>query len=106
MAAACVRPLLLLNPYSSTWYRAKRIVRTIMIQIHTRIRVDTERRITGVAPLDVPPGEHEATITLVPGPDRRMPARKPTIKDLPSHHIPWDDSISLHREDMYDGNGH
>jgi hypothetical protein len=39
-----------------------------MTQIHTRIRVGPDHRISGVAPPDVPPGEHEATITLASDP--------------------------------------
>ena len=76
-----------------------------MSQIHTRIRVGRDHRITGVAPPEVPPGEHEAMITLAPSPARQMPMKKFSVEDLPSHDIPWDDSISLRREDMYDDDG-
>jgi hypothetical protein len=76
-----------------------------MSQIHTRIRVGRDHRITGVAPPEVPPGEHEAMITLSPSPARRMPTKKFSAEDLPSHDIPWDDSISLRREDMYGDDG-
>jgi hypothetical protein len=72
-----------------------------MSQIHARIRVGSDHRISGVAPPNVPPGEHEVTITLVPSPARQMPTKKFSVQDLPSHDIPWDDSISLRREDMY-----
>jgi hypothetical protein len=76
-----------------------------MAQIHARIVVDPDHRITGIAPPDVPPGEHEVTITLVPSPARQKPAKRFNIKDLPSHDIPWDGSISLRREDMYGDDG-
>jgi hypothetical protein len=76
-----------------------------MTQIRTRIHVGPDHRITGVVPPDVPPGEHEVTITLVPPPPRQVPTQLFSLKDLPSHDIPWDDSISLHREDMYGDNG-
>lgn len=76
-----------------------------MTQIHARIRVDPDHRITGVAPADVPPGEHEVTITIVPLPGRQLPTKKFAIEDLPKHDLPWDDSISLHREDMYGDDG-
>ena len=76
-----------------------------MSQIHARIRVGPDHRISGLAPPDVPPGEHEVTITLVPSPARQMPTKKFSVKDLPSHDIPWDDSISLRREDMYADDG-
>jgi hypothetical protein len=76
-----------------------------MSQIHARIRVGRDHRITGVAPPEVPPGEHEAMITLAPSPARQMPTKKFNVEDLPSHDIPWDDSISLRREDMYGDDG-
>ena len=76
-----------------------------MTQIHTRIRVGRDRSITGVAPPEVPPGEHEVTITLVPSAARQMPTKKFSVEDLPSHDIPWDDSISLRRADMYGDDG-
>ena len=75
-----------------------------MTQIHTRIRVGRDHRITGVAPPEVP-GEHEAMITLAPSPARQMPSKTFSVEDLPSHDIPWDDSISLRREDMYGDDG-
>lgn len=76
-----------------------------MTQIHARIRVDPDHRITGVAPADVPPGEHEVTITIVPLTGRQLPTKKFAIEDLPKHDLPWDDSISLRREDMYGDDG-
>jgi hypothetical protein len=75
-----------------------------MNQIHTRIRVGSDHRITGVAPPEVPAGEHEVTITLA-SPPQQMPTKKFSVKDLPTHDIPWDDSISLHREDLYADDG-
>jgi hypothetical protein len=76
-----------------------------MTQIRTRIRVGPDRRISGVAPPDVPPGEHEATITLLPLPARQLPTRRFNVEDLPKHDLAWDDSISLRREDMYGDDG-
>ncbi|HTT79535.1 MAG TPA: hypothetical protein VMF86_07655 [Stellaceae bacterium] len=76
-----------------------------MTQIHTRIRVGRDHRISGVAPPDVPPGEHEATINLAPAPARQLPTRKFNVDDLPKHDLTWDDSISLRREDMYGDDG-
>ena len=76
-----------------------------MTQIHTRIRVGRDHRITGVAPPEVPPGEHEAMITLAPSLVRQMPTKTFSVEDLPSHDIPWDDSISLRREDLYGDDG-
>jgi hypothetical protein len=77
----------------------------VMNEVRTRIRVGPDHRISGVAPPDVPPGEHEATISLVPLPSGQTPTRKFNVEDLPKHDIPWDDSISLRREDMYGDDG-
>lgn len=76
-----------------------------MTLIRTRIRIGRDRRITGVAPPEVPPGEHEAMITLAPSYMRQPPTKKFNIEDLPKHDMPWDDSISLRREDMYGDDG-
>ena len=77
-----------------------------MAQIHTRIRVGPDHRISGVAPPELPPGEHEVTITLVPSPERETPTKKFRIEDLPKHDVgPWPERLSLRREDIYDENG-
>jgi hypothetical protein len=75
-----------------------------MTTIHTRIRVDRDHRISGIAPPDVPPGEHEVTINLA-SPARQLPTLKFNVDDLPKHDLVWDDSISLRREDMYGDDG-
>lgn len=71
-----------------------------MNEIHARIHVSTDHRISGTAPLDVPPGEHEVTISVQPQAPRRF-----RLTDLPRHDVPWDGSVSLHREDMYGDDG-
>jgi hypothetical protein len=77
----------------------------MMSQIHTRIRVGPDHRITGVAPPEVPAGEHEVTITLAP-PPRQMPTKKFSVEDLPKHDLgPWPEGLSLRREDIYDDDG-
>jgi hypothetical protein len=76
-----------------------------MNEVRTRIRVGSDHRISGVAPPDVPPGEHEVTITLVSSPPGKPPTKTFRIEDLPKHDTPWDDSISLRREDMYGDDG-
>jgi hypothetical protein len=76
-----------------------------MTAIPTRIRVGPDHRITGVAPPEVPAGEHEVTINLTPAPARQLPTQKFNIDDLPKHDLAWDDSISLRREDMYGDDG-
>lgn len=73
-----------------------------MNEIRTRIQVGPDHAITGVAPPEVPPGEHLVTITVAAPPIAQKPAR---VGDLPVHDTPWDGSISLRREDMYDDDG-
>ena len=71
-----------------------------MNEIRTRIQVGPDHRISGIAPAEVPPGEHEVTISVPPATERRF-----RLTDLPVHETPWDGSISLHREDMYSDDG-
>ena len=72
-----------------------------MLQIRARIRVGIDHSISGIAPADIPPGEHEVTIVLSePGPDR-VP-----LDDLPSHDLgPWPEGLRLRREDIYGEDG-
>ena len=77
-----------------------------MTQIHTRIRVGPDHRISGIAPPEVPPGEHEVTITLATSPARETPPKRFRIEDLPKHDLgPWPEGLSLRREDIYDEDG-
>jgi|SRR5579872_985537 len=46
-----------------------------MDDIRARIRVGPDQTITGIAPAEVPPGEHEITIELAPAPRRQLPKR-------------------------------
>ena len=69
-----------------------------MTAVITRIRVAPDHTISGLAPPDVPPGEHEVMITITRQPNRR-------VSNLPVRHGRWDDSISLHREDLYIDDG-
>lgn len=69
-----------------------------MTVITTRIRVAADGAVSLADPL--PEGEHIARVTLAPPPAKRF-----SVKDLPMHHLPWDDSVSLRREDMYDDEG-
>jgi hypothetical protein len=72
-----------------------------MTVIITRIQVAEDGTISGRAPVgQVPPGEHEAAITVVTVPKHRL-----SVKDMPVHDEPWDNSISLRREDMYGDDG-
>ena len=74
-----------------------------MNQIRTRVMVSADHRITGVAPEQVPPGEHEAIITL-PSPPHLV-GKKFTMEHFPVHETGWDGSISLRREDVYGDDG-
>lgn len=73
-----------------------------MNEIRARIQVGPDHTITGVAPPEVPAGEHVATITVSPPP---VPENVARVADLPVHDTPWDGSISLRREDMYGDDG-
>jgi hypothetical protein len=77
-----------------------------MHNVRTRIHVDADRVITGVAPPEVPPGQHEVTITVRPS-RTRQPHQKPFgVNDLPEHDLgPWPEGLSLRREDLYDEDG-
>jgi hypothetical protein len=73
-----------------------------MAEIRTRIQVAPDHTITGVAPPDVPPGEHVAIITISTPP---IPEKRSRVADLPVHDTPRDGSISLRREGMYGDDG-
>lgn len=76
-----------------------------MSDVRARIRVNPDHSISGTAPPEVPPGEHEVTISMTP--PLRQQAKKPfDINALPIHDLgPWPEGLSLRREDMYDEDG-
>jgi len=77
-----------------------------MDDIRARIRVGPDQTITRIAPVEVPPGEHEITIELAPAPRRQLPKRPLELTDLPSHDLgPWPKGLRLRREDLYDEDG-
>ena len=77
-----------------------------MNDIRTRIHVGPDRRITGTAPPDVPPGDHEATITVATPPVRPRPVKPFDVNELPTIDLgPWPVGISLRREDLYGDDG-
>ena len=77
-----------------------------MTEIRTRVVVGPDHRISGIAPTAVPPGEHEAIITVPPPPTRRHPREGFDVDALPIHDMgPWPEGLSLRREDMYDEDG-
>ena len=68
-----------------------------MTVITARIIVAADGAVSVTTPL--PAGEYEAVITRT---DAR-PSR--SVLELPVHDGPWDDSISLRREDIYGDDG-
>ncbi len=71
-----------------------------MTVINTRLIVSPDGAISTAIPL--PAGEHEAAITVA---GARSPGKPFTMTDYPVHDLPWDDSVSLRREDMYGDDG-
>jgi hypothetical protein len=77
-----------------------------MTVVTARIQVAEDGTISGRAPIgQLPPGEHEAAITVVASASPPWPGKPFTMESIPVHDEPWDDSISLRREDMYDDEG-
>ena len=72
-----------------------------MSVITTRIYVAEDGALSGVAPRgQIPPGEHQVTISIIPAPMRRM-----SVRDMPVRDTPWNEGVSLRREDMYGNDG-
>ena len=77
-----------------------------MSDVRARIHVDLDHTITGIAPPDVPPGEHEVTITVAPSPVREPPSKPFDVNNLPTVDLgPWPEGLSLRREDLYGDDG-
>ena len=70
-----------------------------MTVITTRITVSPDGTISTAPPL--PAGEYEAAVTA----PATTPKPQRSVLDLSVHDGPWDDSISLRREDMYGDDG-
>ena len=70
-----------------------------MTVITTRLTVSPDGAISTATPL--PAGEYEAAITA----SATTPKPRRSVLDLPVHDGPWDDSLSLRREDMYGDDG-
>ncbi len=68
-----------------------------MTVITTRISVTSDGAVSLSTPL--PAGDYEAAVTVA------LPRPRRSVLDLPVHDGPWDDSISLRREDMYGDDG-
>ena len=73
-----------------------------MTVITTRITVSPDGAVSTATPL--PAGEYEAAITAAPAPPP-WPGKPFTMESFPVHNEPWDDSIPLRREDLYDEEG-
>jgi hypothetical protein len=77
-----------------------------MNDIRTRIHVGSDHRITGTAPAEVPPGEHDATITVATPLVRQRSGKPFDVNELLTIDLgPWPAGISLRREDMYGDDG-
>jgi hypothetical protein len=77
-----------------------------MLDVRLRSHVNADHTISGVAPPEVPPGEHEITIVIAAKPVRQS-ARKPfDVNQLPVVDLdPWPEGLSLRREDLCDDDG-
>jgi hypothetical protein len=77
-----------------------------MHQIRTRLLVGADHTVTGKVPDDVPPGEHEAIITVLPPPARQKASRPFNVDNLPVIDLgPWPEGLTLSREDIYGDDG-
>jgi hypothetical protein len=77
-----------------------------MTAFRTRIRVDPDHRISGIAPPNAPPGEHEVTLISAPPPMRVKASRRFDVDALPAIELgPWSEYASLRREDFYGDDG-
>lgn len=74
-----------------------------MSTIRMRIHVAADHTVSGVAPADLPPGDHEVLASA--GPAVTPPSKPFRMAEFPIDHGPWDDSLSLRREDMYGDDG-
>ena len=75
-----------------------------MITLQTRTRVAEDGTLEVKAATDLPPGEHDAVVVVGGGAAER-PKPRVRVADLPVHDEPWDDSVSLRREDLYGDDG-
>lgn len=72
-----------------------------MATIRLHIHVAPDHTISGVAPADLPAGDHEVVISTAPAGRPRKPFR---YEGFPIDDRPWD-GRSLRREDMYGDDG-
>lgn len=74
-----------------------------MTVVTTRITVSPDGTISTIPPL--PAGEYEVVLTAADPASPPWPGKPFTMENFPVHSEPWDDSISLRREDLYDDEG-
>ena len=73
-----------------------------MTAIRARIRVGPDRRISGVAPPEVPPGEHEVILVSPPPAGRAKARRRLGVRTPPTLDLGlWPEGGSLRREGFY-----
>lgn len=73
-----------------------------MLTIRTRVTVKEDGTLEAKKPNSgLPPGEHDAVIVL----DAKRSPKRFSMRDFPVDRGPWDDSVSLRREDMYGDDG-
>jgi hypothetical protein len=102
----------LLTPVRSRSYISSLVIHAarphglVMLDIRARIRVNADHSISGVAPPEVPPGEHEVTIVVAMKPVRQVAPKQFDVDRLPVVDLgPWPEGISLRREDLYGDDG-
>jgi hypothetical protein len=77
---------------------------TTMLTIRTRVTVKEDGTVEAKANVltsELSPGEHEAVLVV----ESNRPKRQFRIEDFPIDRGPWDDTVSLRREDMYGDDG-
>lgn len=73
-----------------------------MLSVKTRVTVKEDGTVEArLTEGELPVGEHEAVIVL----NAERPRKRFSMKDFPVDNGPWDDSVSLRREDMYGDDG-
>jgi hypothetical protein len=73
----------------------------MLTTVRTQVTVKEDGTIEAKVPGMLPAGQHEAVIVV----EGERPRRTFRIDDLPVDSGPWDDSVSLRREDMYGDDG-
>jgi hypothetical protein len=77
-----------------------------MSEVRARIRIGRDHVISGVAPDDIPPGDHEVLITVGPPIEPLLKATPFRVEALPTIDLgPWPERLSLRREDIYSDDG-